>query len=83
MTIAPGPSPSAPPGGNPPSRPVTPPPSGPVIPPRQPKNHYAVNGRPYLAELDVLTTRALELADDYEAKLTALFDRPVGKVGVR
>lgn len=51
---------------------MTPPPSRPI------RNHYAVNGRPYLAELDVLTTRALELADTYEATLTAALSPYVG-----
>lgn len=66
----------------PPTRPVTPVPAGPATP-RTPKNHYVVNGRPYLAELDLLTWCALDLADHYEKKLTALFARPTGQVGVR
>lgn len=52
-------------------------------PPRPVRNHYVVNGRPYLAELELLTWCAEELADAYEKKLTALFGRPLGKVGAR
>lgn len=63
--------------------PTHPTPTHPEAPPRPTRNHYAVNGRPYLAELELLTWCALELADAYEKKLTAIFARPLGQVGVR
>lgn len=58
--------------------PTHPTPTHPEAPPRPTRNHLAVNGREYLAELDDLTTHALKLADAYERKLTAALARPAG-----